>query len=55
MRTDTLGSAPAHAVQQANPKLAEIPFNSKNKWQASIHKKASEGHISFLYVLNLSI
>ena len=26
----------------ANPKLAEIPFNSTNKFQVSIHKQ--EGH-----------
>uniref|UniRef100_A0A7E4ZUQ9 Sodium/potassium-transporting ATPase subunit alpha n=1 Tax=Panagrellus redivivus TaxID=6233 RepID=A0A7E4ZUQ9_PANRE len=28
-----------HVMRQANPKVAEIPFNSANKYQVSIHKR----------------
>ena len=30
---DVVGS-----IRQASPKVAEIPFNSTNKWQLSIHE-----------------
>lgn len=34
----------------ANPKVWEIPFNSSNKWQMSIHALTSQGGKEFLFI-----
>ncbi len=39
------GEEAVENMRNTNGKLGEIPFNSKNKWQASIHKNSS-GDIS---------
>ena len=36
--------------RQMNPKIHEVPFNSKNKWQMSIHAMASDGGKQIMFV-----
>ena len=36
--------------RQMNPKIHEVPFNSKNKWQMSIHAMASDGGKQVMFV-----
>jgi len=38
-------------IRNEYPKVLEIPFNSENKWQLSIHKKASDPGAPFLLLL----
>jgi len=38
-------------TREEHPKVLEIPFNSLNKWQLSIHKKASEPEAPFHLLL----
>eukprot|EP00026_Physarum_polycephalum_P000379 Phypoly_transcript_00379.p1 GENE.Phypoly_transcript_00379~~Phypoly_transcript_00379.p1 ORF type:complete len:956 (-),score=147.84 Phypoly_transcript_00379:2153-4723(-) len=38
-------------VRNEHPKVLEIPFNSENKWQLSIHKKTSDPGAPFLLLL----
>uniref|UniRef100_F1KUF0 Sodium/potassium-transporting ATPase subunit alpha n=1 Tax=Ascaris suum TaxID=6253 RepID=F1KUF0_ASCSU len=44
----TLGNVPA--FRSRNPKIAEIPFNSTNKYQVSIHE-TDDGNPSYLLVM----
>lgn len=45
--TSTIGSTSVDKLQEMNPKVNEIPFNSKNKWQASIHRRSNNGERSY--------
>uniref|UniRef100_F1KSS6 Sodium/potassium-transporting ATPase subunit alpha n=1 Tax=Ascaris suum TaxID=6253 RepID=F1KSS6_ASCSU len=44
----TLGNTPVYRLN--NPKIAEIPFNSTNKYQVSIHE-TNDGNPSYLLVM----
>jgi sodium/potassium-transporting ATPase subunit alpha len=43
------GGPGIEAHRQSQPKVHEIPFNSKNKWQMSVHAVASQGTRPFLF------
>jgi len=47
---DRLVGQDVEAYRNSNPKVHEIPFNSSNKWQLTIHKMEEEGgkHVMYL-------
>ena len=43
----------AHAYQEQRRKVFEIPFNSTNKWQCSVHDMNTDGEREQLLVMKV--